>query len=140
MEEGVDVRGLMEDVAAVVADPSTVVETMSAAGRPRVFGLDYVYPHGTTRGIHFDILARKEGIGKYFDAGSERKYAGWLVTLLKRAVLVAANWYVKPLTDEISEYNRMIAGALLDIDRNIEEMRARLEALEKGADGVEERW
>lgn len=130
MEEGVDVRMLMEDVAAVVDEPSTVVETVSLTGRPRVFSLDYIYPTWRTRGIHLDILARKQGVGRYFEAGSERKYTGWLVTLVKRLVLVAANWYVKPLTDEIGEYNDLIAGALADVNRNMEEMTARLEALE----------
>ncbi len=139
MEAGVDVKGLMEDVAAVVAEPSTVVPTLSAAGRPRVFSLDYVYPHGTTRGIYFDILERKQGIDTYFDAGSDRKYTGWLVGFVKRVVLVAANWFVKPLTDEMSEYDRAIAGALSDINRNIEDIQARLEAIEKSHGGVGER-
>ena len=134
-DKGADVGQLMEEVAAVVAEPSTVIEQLSAAGRPRVFSLDYVYPHARRLGTHVDMLTRGRQIGTFFEAGSNRKHTGWLVAIAKRLVLLLANWYMKPLTDEVIEFNALVAGALVDIGVSVEKIGERLDVLEKAPAG-----
>ena len=130
-EKPIHVKQLMERVNRTVADSATELD-IGMVQRPQVFDLDFMYPpHARSLRINLDLLTRNWEIDNEFQMVSQRRVLGPVVIFVKRTVRRLSAWYTNPLVHEVRRFNMIVTNTLLDMNRSIEEIRGRLDALEK---------
>ena len=130
-DKPIHVKQLMERVNRTINDSTTDLD-ISMVQRPQVFDLDFMYqPHTRSLRINLDLLTRNWEIDNEFKMDSPRRVLGPVVVFIKRSVRRLSAWYTNPLVHEVRRFNMIVTNTLLDMNRSMEEIRTRLEALEK---------
>ena len=130
-EKPIHVRQLMERVNRTVTDSASDLD-IGMVQRPQVFDLDFMYPpHARSLRINLDLLTRNWEIDNEYQMESRRRFLGPVVVFVKRTVRRLSAWYTNPLVHEVRRFNMIVTNTLLDMNRSLEEIRGRLDALEK---------
>jgi hypothetical protein len=134
MEEDreVDAQQLMGEVGKALDDPSSLIEEFGAMERPPVFNLDFIHPpHVWSLRINLGLVSKNWEIDSEVPFSSKRKYLGGLVIMVKHVVRSLTAWYMNPVIHEIRKFNMLVTRTLYDINKNLEEVKERLEKLEE---------
>lgn len=140
MEEDreVDARQLMGEVNKALDDPSSLIEDFGAMERPPVFNLDFIHPpHARSLRINLGLVSKNWEIDSEVPFSSRRKHLGSLVIMVKHAVRSLTAWYMNPIIHEIRKFNMLVTRTLYDINKNIEEVKERVDRLEEARVSLE---
>ena len=130
-EKPIHVKQLMERVNRTITDSATELD-IGMVQRPQIFDLDFMYPpHARSLRINLDLLTRSWEIDNEFTMDSHRRVLGPVVIFIKRVVRKLSAWYTNTLVHEVRRFNMVVTNTLLDMNRSIEEIRGRLDTLEK---------
>jgi hypothetical protein len=131
-DKSADVRQMMAGVSRAVAEPSILIDDFGRAERPQMYNLDFIYPpYVRSLRSNLDLVLRNWEIENRYEISSKRKYFGWLARVAKRAIRGLTSWYMNPLVNDVRKYNMVVTRTLFDINKNIEEIKDRLDDLEK---------
>jgi hypothetical protein len=128
----VDAQQLMGEIGKALDDPSSMIEDFGAMERPPVFNLDFIHPpHARSLRINLGLISKNWEIDSEVPISSKRKYVGRLVIVVKHAVRSLTAWYMNPVIHEIRKFNMLVTRTLYDINKNIDEVKERLDNLEE---------
>lgn len=128
----VDPQQLMGEISKALDDPSSLIEDFGAMERPPVFNLDFIHPpHARSLRINLGLISKNWEIDSEVPISSKRKYAGRLAIVVKHVVRSLTAWYMNPVIHEIRKFNMLVTRTLYDINKNIEEVKERLDNLEE---------
>jgi len=129
---GADVKRLMTEVSGVIDDPSGAVEAFARGERRQVFNIDCAYAaQSESFRSDLDRLLQSWEIQIAYEPGSGGKPPGWLAAAVKKAVRALTGWYMNPLVHDVRRFNMLVARTLSDVSQSMDEIKDRLDSLEK---------